>query len=84
MARAAEPTAFSVRLRETLWVTTCDATRATTPNFRAVESWLTPSILTVSGATMTQRKPHWEEMVACTKATLRNEPAAHRSVAACI
>jgi hypothetical protein len=32
----------------------CPATRATTPNFRAVETLLTASILTASGATMAQ------------------------------
>jgi hypothetical protein len=55
VARAAEPTACNVRLRDACCATTCDATLATAPNFRAVESWLTLSILAVSGATMTQR-----------------------------
>jgi len=42
--------ARAVRLR----LTCCDATRATTPNFRTLETLLTASILTACGATMTQ------------------------------
>src|ERR1700722_4585676 len=47
---AARVAARTVRLRLACWV----ATRATTPNFRAVETLVTASILSVSGATMTQ------------------------------
>jgi len=44
-------TALRVRLRPACRPATC----ATTPNFRKVETLLTASILTASGATMTQR-----------------------------
>ena len=44
-------TALNVRLRPAC----CPTTRATAPNFRKAETLLTLSILTVSGATMTQR-----------------------------
>jgi hypothetical protein len=42
--------ARTIRLR----LACCAATCATTPNFRAVETLLTASILTASGATMAQ------------------------------
>jgi hypothetical protein len=45
-----------VRFRLAVWVASWVATRATTPNFRALESLVTLSILTASGATMTQRE----------------------------
>jgi len=50
LVAAAFPAARRVRLRPAC----CLATRATTPNFRAVETLLTPSILTACGDTMTE------------------------------
>ena len=52
--------AFRARLRLARCVAICDATRAMAPTFRAVESWLTLSILTVSGATI-EAAPESEE-----------------------
>jgi hypothetical protein len=53
VAEAAWVAARTSRLR---WAC-CAPTRATTPNFRAVETLLTASILSASGATMTQTRP---------------------------
>ena len=50
LVAAAFPAARRVRLRPAC----CLATRATTPNFRAAETLLTPSILTACGATMAE------------------------------
>src|SRR5450432_1326006 len=52
VARAAPVSARTVRLRPAC----CQATRVTIPIFRAVETLITASILTVSGVTMAQRR----------------------------
>jgi hypothetical protein len=53
-ARAVAVTALLAARAIRLRLTCCPATRATTPNFRTLETLLMASILTACGATMTQ------------------------------
>ncbi len=54
VVRTAAVIARIARLRSACWAAKRPATRATIPSFRAAETLLTASILTVSGATMAQ------------------------------